>query len=70
MKVIPIRSGRSKTEKQEVVELAFQNWLERLGLVDGSPEDDFRRAQREVMARGSQSRNRVKRLLVMRRSGS
>jgi len=41
VRIIPIRSGRSMTEQQqEIVELAFENWLERLGVLEGSPEDD------------------------------
>lgn len=54
MKVVPIRSGRSmKALQQEIVELAFQNWLARLGVLEGSPEDDLYQAQREVMARSA-----------------
>jgi len=71
MKVIPIRSGRSMIkQQQEIVELAFQNWLSRLGVLQGSPEDDFYRAHRAVMARGSRSPSTPARLLLFHRSGS
>jgi hypothetical protein len=71
MKVISIRSGRSMTEQQEeIVELAFENWLARFGVLEGSPEDDFYRAQREVMARSSRSRGTSAGLFLVVRSRS
>lgn len=57
MKVIPIRRDVLPKERQRaIVELAFEYWLTRFGVRYGSPEDDFCRAQREVMARSSKCR--------------
>jgi len=71
MGVIPIRSGRSMTEQQhEIAELAFENWLTRFCVLEGSPEDDFYRAQREVMARRSPSPDMAPGLFLVRRSSS
>ena len=67
MKVIPIPSRTSMTkQEQEIVDLAFENWLERLGVLDGSPEDDFYRAEREVM--GTNRRKAV--LFLVNKSSS
>lgn len=71
MKVVPIRSARSmKAQKQEVVELAFHNWLARLGVLEGSPEDDFYRAHREVMANSSRPRGTAAVVFLVGRSGA
>ena len=71
VKAIPIRSARSmQAQQQEIVELAFEHWLARFGLLEGSPEDDFYRAQREVMARRSRSRDTAARLFVVGRADS
>jgi hypothetical protein len=43
--------------QREVVELAFEYWLERFGVLEGTPGDDFHRPQRDVMARISKSQN-------------
>lgn len=70
MKVIPIRSGRSmKTQQQEIVELAFESWLARFGVLEGPPEDDLYWAQRKVITRSSRSRGRATRLFLTRRPG-
>jgi hypothetical protein len=51
MTVIGIRPAKRLTKyESEVTQLAFSYWLDRLGVADGSPEDDFARAQREVWA--------------------
>ena len=70
MKGISIRSARSrKTQHQEIVELAFEKWLARLGELDGSPEDDFYWALREVLVRHSRLRGTTAKLFVMDKSG-
>lgn len=59
VKVVTIREDIFLTELQrEIAELAFEYWLARFGVQGGSPEDDFHRAEREVMARTSKSRTR------------
>ena len=51
MKVIPIcRDAHLRERHREIVNLAFEYWLARFGVRYGSPEDDFYRAHREVMA--------------------
>lgn len=59
-KVIPFRSRASKA--QETADLAFAYWRERLGIEEGSPEEDLIRAQREMrrrsIGRGGLSSNR------------
>jgi len=69
-KVIPFVRGMFVTKRQrEIVDLAFEYWLARFGVEEGSPEDDFYRAQREVTARRSKSRSSMTGLIVMRGSG-
>ena len=50
-KVIPFRSRASKT--QETADLAFAYWRERLGIGEGSPEEDLLRAEREMRRRST-----------------
>ena len=58
VKEITIHQDILLTEQQrEIVELAFEYWLARLGVLEGSPEEDLYRAEREVMASSSKSRN-------------
>ena len=53
-KVIRIRRDLFLTEQQrEIVQLAFDYWRASFGLLEGSAEDHFYRAQREVMTRKS-----------------
>lgn len=51
--VIPIGRRRASLteEKEEIVELAFDFWLDRFGKRYGSPKDDLLRAWQEVHAR-------------------
>ena len=70
MKVIRIRREFFLTPQQrEIVELAFAYWLSRFGVVEGSPEDDFYRAQREVMARSSKFQHSTPGLFLVRTPG-
>lgn len=48
-KVVPIRHS----EMEEIVELAFAYWRERLALQNGSPEEDLLRAHTEVRGRSA-----------------
>lgn len=51
-KVIPIRRGNFlTTQQEEIVELAFEYWRERIGFLDGSPAQDLVRAIAEVARR-------------------
>jgi hypothetical protein len=56
-KVIPIRPELSEDEKHEIAVLAYQYWLSR-DFRDGTPEDDLRRAEREIRRRAA-SRTRM-----------
>lgn len=65
-----IRIRRDMTERQrEIVELAFGYWLARFGVLEGSPENDFYRAQREVTAGSAKSRNSTPGLFLVRTPG-
>ena len=56
-KVIYIRRDLFLTQQQrEVVQLAFDYWRASFGLLEGSPEDHFYRARREVIAKRSKPR--------------
>jgi hypothetical protein len=71
MRVIPIRSYPPISDQQrEIAGLAYEYWLARFGVLEGSPEDDFYRAQREVMARHSRPRTTAAVLFLVRRSDS
>jgi len=71
VKVIPICSGTPMSERQrEIAELAYEYWLARFGVLEGSPEDDFYRAQRVVMTKRSKLRTATAVLFLARRSGS
>ena len=51
-KVVPIHPGISATQEgREIADLAYQYWLARC-FRDGSPEEDWLAAVREVRAKG------------------
>ena len=61
-KVIRIRRDLFLTQQQrEVVQLAFDYWRASFGLLEGSPEDHFYRARREVMTTRSGARSSMAR---------
>ena len=57
-------------EQREIVELAFENWLARFCVLEGSPEDDYYRAHREVTSRQSGLRGTAPGLVLVGRFGS
>lgn len=58
-KVVSICRGTSlQVNKEEIVELAFERWLERFGERYGSPVHDFLGAWQEVRTRTTHRRKR------------
>jgi len=57
MKVIPIRDA-FRTQQTKIVERAFTYWRERLGLREGSPEEDLLRAREELLRKLAARRRR------------
>lgn len=71
MRVMSIRSGTPMSEQQcEIAELAYEYWLARFGVLEGSPEEHFYRAQRDVMMKCSKPGTKTAGLPLVRQSGS
>ena len=57
LKLLPPPSQTSSpAPRHEIAELAFLYWLERLGIQEGSPEEDLFRAYRDVVERRASPR--------------